>query len=170
MTTQPPLFDFRNSSTPTLDSLEPSRQASYSPALYLWLRKNAHFKDNGGLQEEIYRVKEGTTSARLFPPGVLLIGNQTDNQDFTGIVLFDILTHQNGPDLPVTRYARLLPHLVLLEDFWDRYLEVGRCAIDPGHINSTWQDTRYHMAQGHTVCLWCKKTVSLPQHGIQHPR
>ncbi|MCK9394266.1 MAG: hypothetical protein M0Q44_01580 [Methylobacter sp.] len=41
-------------------------------------------------------------------------------------------------------------------DFWNRYTDIGRCAIDQEHkIYFVGDDTRWRTAGDHRECLWC---------------
>lgn len=41
-----------------------------------------------------------------------------------------------------------------LEGFWDSYLKVGRCAIDPSH-SEHFMASRFREHESGRECLWC---------------
>jgi hypothetical protein len=44
--------------------------------------------------------------------------------------------------------------LKFLEGFWDSYLKVGRCAIDPSHTEH-FRASRFREHESGRICLWC---------------
>lgn len=140
-----------------LRDLLPGKSASFSPNLYRWMRQHAHFYRNGGLAESVYRVKPGSRAAESFGANTLLIGYPYDaypgDKDFSGVRLMAALC--NGSKADRVCYPNIFPDLVLLEDFWDRYLRVGRCAIDPEHREHFMGGDRFKGNGEHRACLWC---------------
>lgn len=59
----------------------------------------------------------------------------------------------NGRD--AERYAYLCGNgLKSLDGFWDNYLKVGRCAVDPPHQEHFMAD-RFLEHEAGRECLWC---------------
>lgn len=56
--------------------------------------------------------------------------------------------------------------LEVVDGFWDRYLEVGRCAIDPGHQEHFSGPERFSIQGNIRTCLWC----GCVQHKVVTPR
>ncbi|WP_199031425.1 hypothetical protein [Ralstonia sp. ASV6] len=101
--------------TMNLDDIDPSKSQAYSPNLYAWMKKRAHFFRDGGHAEHIYRVRANSSFADCFGAGTL----------------------------------------IRVEGFWDRYLKVGRCAIDPEHQEHFLGGDRYLHNGSSQICLWC---------------
>ena len=143
-----------------LRDLMPEKSVSYSPNLYRWLRKKGHFFSDGGVLQSVFSVKAGTRSAESFGAGTLLIGyrccdvdrNPVD-KDFIGVRLMAALCRGGKADSCC--YAGIAGDLVEVTGFWDRYLVVGRCAIDPEHEEYFSGADRYAIAGEVRTCLWC---------------
>ena len=73
--------------------------------------------------------------------------------DFSGAHLLGVLC--NGSEERRYCLPGAIMSLELVVDFWDRYLEVGRCAIDPAHQEHFQVGERYREHDGHRTCLWC---------------
>lgn len=149
---------------PTLrrEQLSPVGQGSFSPNLYRWMRAKAHFYKGGGVLQSVYRVLPDTKLAQDFGAGTAMIGypDDSDEDGFIGVRLMSALCE--GARAGSYYYSGIAAMLVQDEGFWDRYLQVGRCAIDPGH-QVHFQGNRYSFAAeaGTRTCLWC---------GTQHQR
>ena len=139
-----------------LSDLKPEKSASFSPNLYRWLRNQAHFYKDGGTADGVYKAKTGTSTAASFGAGTLLIGHPVNgypgDTDFSGIRLMAALCQ--GGKAGRWCYAGIAPDVELVDGFWDRYLEVGRCAIDPEHQEHFMGD-RYSVDGDARTCLWC---------------
>jgi hypothetical protein len=72
----------------------------------------------------------------------------------------------------------LAKHLKEIEDFWDDYLEWGRCALDPNHQTSFLNAAgRYEYRAGGKIrtCRWCgheqrkieKVSVPVPETSVE---
>lgn len=140
--------------TLTAPDIAPSKSAAFSPYLHRWMRAKAHFYKGGGVLQAVYRVKPDTQLSRKIGVGTLMIGyaEDPDEQGFIGIRLMSVLC--NGVKAGDFYYIGIAPMLEVVEGFWDQYLKVGRCAIDPDHLESFMAD-RYSMDSDTRTCLWC---------------
>lgn len=139
----------------TLKQLAPAQSASFSPNLYRWMRTKAHVYEDGGVLQTVYRVKPDTQLAKEYGEGTLMIGypgDAGDDQGFVGVRLMAVLCH--GVKAGSFYYLGMTPMLEEVKGFWDAYLMIGRCAIDPSHRESFMAD-RYSMEGDTRTCLWC---------------
>lgn len=140
--------------TLTAKDIAPSKSASFSPNLHRWMRAKAHFFQDGGVLQTVYRVKAGTSLARDIGADTLMLGyaeDQTEN-GFIGVRLMSALCQ--GAKAQSFYHMGMAPMLEVVEGFWDQYLMVGRCAIDPAHKEGFMGD-RYSVDGGMRTCLWC---------------
>lgn len=138
-----------------LAQISPEKSAAYSPNLHRWMRVKAHFYKGGGVLQTVYRVKPGTSLAKEMGAGTLMIGypgDSGDEQGFVGIRLMAALCH--GAKAGSFYYIGMTNLLEEVEGFWEQYLKVGRCAIDPAHQEHFMGD-RYSMDGDIRTCLWC---------------
>ncbi|MYM92676.1 hypothetical protein [Duganella vulcania] len=140
--------------TLTLKQLAPSVSAAFSPNLHSWMRAKAHFYKGGGVLQTVYRVKPDTKLAKEFGAGTLMIGFPEDptEKGFVGVRLMSVLCQ--GTKAGDYYYLGMAPMLEEVEGFWDQYLKVGRCAIDPEHKEGFMAD-RYSMDGDVRTCRWC---------------
>lgn len=141
--------------TLTLKRLAPSVSAAFSPSLHSWMRAKAHFYKDGGVLETVYRVKPNTKLAQEYGAGTLMLGYPGDSgndKGFCGIRLMAVLCQ--GPKAGSFYYLGMTPMLEEVEGFWDAYLKIGRCAIDPEHKEGFMGD-RYSMDSDVRTCRWC---------------
>ena len=138
--------------TMTLADLAPKKSAAFSPNLHKYLKERGHFFKDGGLLDGVYEVLPDTKAAEQFGAGTLLLG-YPDVGFFTGARLMAVLC--NGRE--AARYAYPCGSgLKFLEGFWDSYLKVGRCAIDPDHQMHFMADRfSVHSDGDGRDCLWC---------------
>ncbi|MBA9965067.1 hypothetical protein D7S56_20955 [Ralstonia pickettii] len=140
-----------------LGDISPSRSISFSPNLYAWMKKEGHFYSDGGHAEQIYMVLPKSQLAECFGAETLMIGhpyNQYEgDSDFSGIRLFSALCL--GARAGRMCYSGAMGSLKLVAGFWERYLEVGRCAIDPEHQEHFVGGERYAIRGETRSCLWC---------------
>lgn len=140
-----------------LRDLSSGRSPSFSPNLYRWMRRHAHFYQDGGVAEGVYLIKPGTPAAEAFGADVLMIGyplhGHPGDTDFSGVRMMDVLC--NGGKAVRWCYSNMAPDLDRVEGFWDSYLGVGRCAIDPKHQEHFMGGDRYAMEGDVRTCLWC---------------
>lgn len=124
-----------------LNSIAPALGAKFSPNLYAYLRSPSHrslrhfgtvFQDSRGVQWL----------------GFWMSG------DFIGVRLIEVLC--NGLRARLGVQMLLLNGLVELENFWERYRTVGRCAIDPEHgLHFAGDDNRWSVKADKRTCVWC---------------
>jgi hypothetical protein len=141
--------------TLTLKQLVPARSASFSPNLYRWMKTMAHFYGGGGVLQTVYRVKPDTQLAQEYGAGTLMIGypgDAGDDQGFVGVRLMAVLCQ--GVKADSFYYLGMTSMLEEVEGFWDAYLKIGRCAIDPAH-QEHFQADRFHEHADGRECLWC---------------
>lgn len=139
----------------TLKQLAPAQSASFSPNLYRWMQTKAHFYRAGGVLQTVYRVKPNTQLAKEYGAGTLMIGYPGDaggDQGFVGVRLMAVLC--NGVKAGSFYYIGMTPMLEEVEGFWDAYLTIGRCAIDPAHKEGFMAD-RYSVDGDTRIFLWC---------------
>lgn len=140
-----------------LDDIAPEKSPSYSPNLYRWMHRRAHFYRGGGVADGVYRVKSGSGASEHFGAGALLIGYPTNGYPgdnfFSGSRLMAVLCQGSRENR--WAYPGIATDLEWLDDFWDRYLVVGRCAIDPGHEEHFACTNRYSTSGDERACLWC---------------
>lgn len=125
------------------------------------MRAKAHFYKGGGVLHTVFRVKPDSTLAQEFGAGTLMIGYPGDSgndRGFVGVRLIAVLC--NGVRAGSYYYIGVTPMLEEVEGFWDHYLKVGRCAIDPAHRECFMGD-RYSLEGDTRTCLWC---------GVMHER
>lgn len=137
-------------STLTLESIAPSMSASFSPNLYKYLKKKGIFYSNGGLLQSVYVVQPDTKAAKWFGAGSLMLG-YWDEDFFVGTQLMSILCMGTKAESAAHACGN---GMTILEGFWDNYLKIGRCAIDPDHQEHFMSD-RFQENEGGRECLWC---------------
>jgi hypothetical protein len=138
----------------TVKQLDPAKSASFSPNLHRWMRAKANFYKDGGVLQTVYRVKPDTSLARDIGVDTLMIGFAEDpaEKGFVGVRLMSVLCQ--GVKAGSFYYIGMARMLEEIEGFWDQYLKVGRCAIDPTHKEGFMAD-RYTMDSDTRTCLWC---------------
>ncbi len=134
--------------------IDPRKNPAFSPNVYKYMKERAHFLFRGGVMDGLHRVKAGSPLASMIGAGTLMLGYEYDG-DFIGSIAMQVLC--NGKKAERYSYPGSTE---MITDFWDRYLSVGRCAIDPEHSQHFIGD-RYRYTDEVRVCLWC---------GIQHKK
>lgn len=74
------------------------------------------------------------------------------DQGFVGVRLMAVLCQ--GGKAGSFYYLGMTPMLEEVKGFWDAYLKIGRCAIDPAHKEGFMGD-RYSSEGDTRTCLWC---------------
>jgi len=139
-----------------LSQLAPGNSAAFSPNLYSYLKAHGHFFRDGGTLEGVYVVRPNTKAASGYGAGTLMLGIH-DGDFVTGTRLVSALCHGAAAD----RFAFPIGRSVdPVEEFWDGYLALGRCAIDPLHTQH-FLDDRFSIDGDIRTCLWC---------GVKHTR
>ncbi len=131
-----------------LRDIDPAKHPGFSPNLYRYLKRRGHFYRDGGILDCAYRVKEGSRLAEFCGAGTLMIGYLYDG-DFIGSRMMSVLCQGTSAE----RFS-YPGGAVMVEGFWDRYLQVGRCAVDPEHVEHFMGD-RYEIRGDERVCRWC---------------
>lgn len=138
-----------------LKQLVPSLSPAFSPNLYYWMRKKAHFYKDGGVLQTVFRVKPETRLAKELGAGTLMIGYADadgDDNGFVGIRMMEALCL--GAEAGSFYYIGMAKMLEEVDEFWEQYLKIGRCAIDPAHKES-FLGERYSMDGNTRSCTWC---------------
>lgn len=146
--------------TMNLKEISPARSPAFSPNLYHWMHSEGHAYKDGGVAETIFRVLRGSKLAKLYGAGTLMIGchykQYKGDTDFSGALLMSVLC--NGSKAKRVCYPGAANSLEVVKGFWNRYLQVGRCAIDPAHQEHFFGNERYSVAGDTRTCLWCGQT------------
>lgn len=125
-----------------LAQISPEHGARFSPNLFSFLN--------------CIRNRKGfAPRARVFTTTDLTmwIGFFDDTNMFVGAKLMRALCL--GSETEITCPINLGP-LTEVEDFWQRYLLVGRCAVDPKHNSSFVSDeSRWSVSGSVRTCVWC---------------
>jgi hypothetical protein len=130
-------------------------QASFSPNLYYWMAKHAHFfrAPEGGTLTQVWRLtRQFGDDAR----GTLYLGYQDSPNPnwFIGQRLIRVLC--NGAKAGAYCFALPSAAVEPVPEFWTRYLAVGRCAIDEAHnMSFIGDDHRYSSVGMKRNCNWC---------------
>lgn len=128
-----------------LKHIDPARGGQYSPNLYAWVKKWCkRYKHAAESTANVYRSNEGD----------LWIGQLFEGDgSIIGCRLISVLC--NGEREETANYISVRG-MVLQADFWDRYMAVGRCAIDEDHSMGFVDDSTRWTQQGDSRrCLWC---------------
>lgn len=142
-----------------LSDIDPKKSPAFSPNLFKWLQLRARHYRGGVIPHAVYRIKAGTPSSTrlMFEAGTLLIGLPADGHpgdtDFIGARLTAVLCQ--GSKETSWCYAGITPDIEVVDGFWDRYLQVGRCAIDPEHKEHFVGNDRYTVTGDTRACQWC---------------
>ena len=128
-----------------IKAVHPKNATKFSPNLYKFL---ASGKNPSASQYQVFKDENGT----------LWIGRLDAEEGwFTGCRLMQALTigsaATNG-----SFGLKQFKSFTLIEDFWQKYLEDGRCAIDPAHVVHFIDETRWSCKKGTRECLWCGKS------------
>lgn len=135
-----------------LEDIDPSKSPAYSPNLYQYMKVRGHFSTQAGVAETVFVVKEGSRAANSFGAGALMIGF-IDDGFLHGAPLIGALCHGAGQERMAHPIAK---SLIEFPEFWDNYLRLGRCAIDPEHQTHFLADPdRYVTTDSGRTCLWC---------------
>lgn len=142
-----------------LKAIDPKRDPKYSASLHKFLKKNpecCHVYD--GNAESCPDVMYDKARRRCFFIGYM------DEKCFVGDY------HAADMATVICRGGRTLVNVYVqttdksepwpeIENFWDEYVRIGKCAVDPQHIVYT-EDARYELsADGESrKCRWCGKT------------
>lgn len=125
----------------TAKQIDPKLNPAFSPNLHAFVRSKVD-------DLQVFRVTKAHGSLLV---GQLAIGYVYDG-DFIGCQLTHVLCYGRKArtwSFPGTDCIELVP------DFWERYLQVGRCAIDRDH-HTHYQDNRWELIAGDKRrCKWC---------------
>jgi len=121
--------------------IDPKKFQAYSPNLYKYLNKDkiAQYKAEVWIDETGYKW----------------LGYIDDETCFIGEKLNWVLcvgARESSSCYSLLRLGRLSK----VDDFWDEYIRIGRCAIDKNHTtNYLNSDSRYIENDNKRVCQWC---------------
>lgn len=123
-----------------VESISPRLAAKFSPNLYAYLKGRC-----GARFARVYRDDAGK----------LWLGFIDDTGAFVGQSLNQVLSY--GRKAQTFSYVDM-DDLTEVADFWARYQQVGRCAIDERHATAfVGEDTRWLVRADGTEreCIWC---------------
>lgn len=131
---------------PTVAQLDPVLHPGYSPMLFHYLR-GAVDHTSAKVPYDVYRGPPigGETASKLCM-GYLL------SDTFHGIMLMSLLQGELPGVLSLPA-----EQVVLVEDFWQQYIQVGRCAADPEHrlVDAGYGGGRVLLSRGNPGCFTC---------------
>lgn len=137
--------------------LAPDLSPSFSPNLFHWLRARGTGRHEGLVLDHVYRVKPASKLARSLGAGTLVIGHPYEqydgDADVSGRRMIEVLC--NGAAANRLCLVAAASSLELIEDFWTRYKQVGRCAFDPLHQEHFIDTERYIKTEMGKTCTWC---------------
>lgn len=94
--------------------------------------------------------------------GTLMIGRHyqddpVETASFSGLMLYRVLGVGAKAFNEKACFMHLTPKAMTeLPNFWERYLEIGRCAIDGDHTTHFMQSEGRYQLEGNTrTCTWC---------------
>lgn len=118
-----------------LRAISPANGDKYSPNLHKWLRKHRHH------DMKVWRFSDSS---------IFYIGYMCDGM-LHGVRLMEVLC--SGTKAEVYCYLGFPQEM---PDFWHRYQEQGRCAIDTEHNRRFIGDENRYVVDGDTrTCQWC---------------
>jgi hypothetical protein len=140
-----------------LAAIHPGLGKKYSPNLYAFLRAKARRSKDVLSRFRVYRDVEGT----------LWLGYMFDG-DLIGTRLSRVLI--DGAQAEI--YSFGLSELTELDNFWQQYQAIGRCAIDPEHgMGFIGDDARWNVRGDHRSCQWCgNATQKLERYTVTEQR
>ena len=141
------------------DLVRPEYKPSYSPSLFRWMRKTQ--KESPSLFKDLRVFR--TVNADHSPHALFIGVSWDDSLSFCGSRMSGVLCHGGRETRGVHTHLTIGKNLIdVADDFWEEYLRVGRCAIDPRHMTHFASDSpRYEFPDDNTrVCLWCGETFS----------
>lgn len=123
-----------------LDAISPEKGPQYSRNFHLWLKSQS----SRVLAYRVYREKL---------TGCLWVGI-LDGRELIGSKLIAVLC--NGLKEKTAAWQGV--DAVEVEGFWESYMAIGRCAVDPEHsMYFVDEATRWSVVGESRHCLWCKK-------------
>ena len=123
----------------SLKSINPKLHNKFSPNLYKYLRKR------GALHlQRVYTDIDG----------LYWLGYFDDHQFFNGVQLMHALT-KGAKAQSWSHPPKTIKQPKEVEDFWQRYQSIGRCAIDTEHTTHFISGKRWSQTENSRTCLWC---------------
>lgn len=141
-------------------AINPRLNPSYSPNLHKWVKHWAKSHPEHMLPE-VWLENDGMK--------LLRIGFQSREKiermdcGFIGVRLNAVLCNGTSANKERGWFTYLGPgNMTHIADFWERYLQIGRCAIDTEHSKHFLESEGRYVMDGDTrTCTWC---------GAQHKR
>lgn len=137
--------------------IDPALWDAYSPNLVKWLKAAGRDGDC------VFRLRAGAKLERVYGPNAMFVGQKFNfddafDTDFSGALLMGTMTFGRN----ATRYchAGLFPQLQEIDNFWQQYIDKGRCAIDPDHRVIFRENNRIVTREGESHCAWCSAKVT----------
>ena len=124
-----------------LHKINPRKDARYSSNLYRWL---------GGRRGKVMGFWHVYKIA-----GKPFIGSLDRHGGFVGSRLTRVLCEGGHADIVVE--AGVLPSQEV-KTFWARYLRLGKCVLDPKHVDYHSGRYDYDAKESRRTCRFCKKT------------
>lgn len=152
-------YEFRAEQVPAID---PEMHERFSPNLFAWV--NRWFRNRSRASEPL----EAFVDKR---DGRIYLGYLFDG-DVIGSCMREILTHDSGR----AEVWSIAYPLERDEGFWPRYLNFGRCAVDPRHVMYFQNaENRYsHSVAGGEesvrTCTWCGFRQKLERYEVTETR
>lgn len=139
-----------------LSAIAPKNSPALSANLHRWMRSH------GRVGDTVYRLDASGKLCRVYGAGTLFLGqpyaDYRGDTDFSGVPLMGALC--NGSRATRVCLGGAAPSLVEVENFWDQYKQVGRCAIDVSHsVGFRDEAQRFHLVDGQRTCKWCAAPV-----------
>lgn len=131
-----------------LGKISPKLHEKFSPNLFRWLKKNPIEATHA----QVWRDADGA----------LWIGYKDDDTFLIGTRLMHVLSHGVKSDGGAYPLRGFTGGLTLIEDFWTRYMEIGRCAIDDSHQSHFLNAGNRFLTTGkRRTCQWCGQQQTL---------
>lgn len=135
-------------------AIHPSKKPSFSPNLHKWVKHWAKTHPEHMLPE-VWLENDGLKLLRI---GYQSRGEKESKTcGFVGVRLNAVLCNGTSANKERGWFTNLGPgNMTHIADFWERYLQIGRCAIDTDHKTGFIGDEgRYVMAGKIRTCTWC---------------
>lgn len=130
-----------------INAINPEQHEKYSRNLYKWIKKNKNFF-------KILNVYRNPKEENR-----LYIGYIFENT-FWGLNINSVLCNLTNNLLCF--HSNITENLILVEDFWEKYILTGRCAIDINHTTSFLNSENrwlYFDDGNKKRCTWCNNCI-----------
>ena len=119
---------------------------------------HGQFREGGGVHQRLFKVRPNQLPGKGMMPPFLLLGTTESDFGPGGIVevkganVDAILVQGAGAAIHV--WSTMTEAIEPVRGFWESYLSVGRCALDPDH-SSDFGALRFRQHDRSRKCLWC---------------